>query len=370
MVDAVRAQQPFEVALLDHQMPDCDGAELGRRINANPDLKSTRLVLLTSSGQRGDGQQFAQIDFAGYLLKPVSQRDLTDCLSLVLSSSAEEWHERTQPIVTRHHLRAQRGREQRRILLAEDNIVNEKVACRTLERLGYCVDAVRDGRAAVAAWETGRYDLILMDCQMPVQDGYEATREIRSRETDGEHIPILALTAHAMKDDDLKCKAAGMDDYVTKPIDRELLENCLVRWLGDGAQRQATIATLKALVLPSAPPVDMLALKVLVEGDLAFAHELIHSFIDSSSSALHEIRLALLQLDITRISRAAHALKDAGSNLHAAGVMVAAEILENAARAENRKALPALSEELCQQVAQAIDYLRTQSEIVLNSSVA
>jgi hypothetical protein len=89
------------------------------------------------------------------LLKPVSQRDLTDCLSLVLSSPAEEWHERTQPIVTRHQLRAQRGRDQRRILLAEDNIVNEKVACRTLERLGYCVDAVRDGRAAVAAWETG-----------------------------------------------------------------------------------------------------------------------------------------------------------------------------------------------------------------------
>jgi two-component system, sensor histidine kinase and response regulator len=125
----------------------------------------------------------------------------------------------------------QRGREKRRILLAEDNAVNEKVACRTLEKLGYRVDAVRNGRDAVTAWETGRYDLILMDCQMPVLDGYEATREIRSREGGGHHIPIVALTAHAMKDDDLKCKAAGMDDYITKPIDRERLDSCLERHL-------------------------------------------------------------------------------------------------------------------------------------------
>jgi CheY-like chemotaxis protein len=125
----------------------------------------------------------------------------------------------------------QRGRDQHRILLAEDNVVNEKVACRTLEKLGYRVDAVRNGREAVTAWETGRYDLILMDCQMPELDGYEATREIRSREGDGQHVPIVALTAHAMKDDDLKCKAAGMDDYITKPLDRELLESCLERYL-------------------------------------------------------------------------------------------------------------------------------------------
>ena len=135
------------------------------------------------------------------------------------------------PGALRGHSGAQRGRDQRRILLAEDNVVNEKVACRTLEKLGYRVDAVRNGREAVTAWETGRYDLILMDCQMPELDGYEATREIRSREGDGQHVPIVALTAHAMKDDDLKCKAAGMDDYITKPLDRGLLESCLERYL-------------------------------------------------------------------------------------------------------------------------------------------
>jgi signal transduction histidine kinase/CheY-like chemotaxis protein len=229
MTDASQTGRPFEIALIDHQMPDCDGAELGRRINADPHLNSARLVLLTSSGQHGEEQHFAALGFAGFLIKPVAQRDLADCLQRVLSGRAEDWHTRTQSIVNTRHLNAQRGREKHRILLAEDNVVNEKVACRTLEKLGYRVDAVRNGREAVTAWETGRYDLILMDCQMPVLDGYEATREIRGRETDGQHIPIVALTAHAMKDDDLKCKAAGMDDYITKPIDRERLDSCLER---------------------------------------------------------------------------------------------------------------------------------------------
>jgi len=233
MTQAQQEQRPFELALLDYQMPDCDGATLGARINADPVLKSTRLVLLTSSGQRGEGQHFAKLGFAGYLLKPVAQRDLTDCLLLVLSGNAEDWHTQTQPIVTRHNVRAERGREKRRILLAEDNVVNEKVASRTLQKLGYRVDSVTNGREAVTAWETGRYDLILMDCQMPELDGYAATREIRSREQGQRHIPIVALTAHAMKDDDLKCKAAGMDDHITKPIDRERLALCLEQYLGE-----------------------------------------------------------------------------------------------------------------------------------------
>jgi signal transduction histidine kinase/BarA-like signal transduction histidine kinase len=123
------------------------------------------------------------------------------------------------------------GAQERRILLAEDNAVNEKVATRALRTLGFRVDAVSNGRAAVTAWETGLYDLILMDCQMPELDGYEATLEIRRREQGMRHIPIVALTAHAMKDDDLKCKAAGMDDYLTKPLDRKRLQSCLDQYL-------------------------------------------------------------------------------------------------------------------------------------------
>ena len=130
------------------------------------------------------------------------------------------------------------------ILLAEDNIVNEKVACRTLEKLDYRVEVVRNGREAVDAWATGRFALILMDCQMPVLDGYEATREIRKRESGGRRIPIIACTAHAMKDHDLECKAAGMDDCITKPLDRERLKWCLERYLDDDAlQPMAALAS-------------------------------------------------------------------------------------------------------------------------------
>jgi two-component system, sensor histidine kinase and response regulator len=241
---AQAAGRPYDAALVDHQMPKCDGAELGRRIVADPQLKSTRLVLLTSSGQRGDGQLFADIGFAGYLLKPVTQRDLMECLMLVLAKTADAWHMKSHPLVTHHSLRASRAQSANRVLLAEDNAVNQKVAMRLLERMGYRVDVVPDGQAAVTAWQTGRYDLILMDCQMPVLDGYEATREIRRLESDQRRIPIVALTAHAMKGADEPCFAAGMDAYLSKPIDRAMLENTLARFLSEEQEALDTRAVV------------------------------------------------------------------------------------------------------------------------------
>jgi two-component system, sensor histidine kinase and response regulator len=233
MRQAAAAGRAFEVALLDHQMPGCDGATLGKNILEEHTLRGARLVLLTSSGQRGDGRLFAELGFAGYLLKPVTHRDLTDCLSMVLGTQAEGWRTSTQPIVTRHALRSQRMREAHHILLAEDNPVNQKVACRILEKLGYRVDVAADGQAAFTAWQSGRYHLILMDCQMPIMDGFETTRKIREQESGGKHIPVIALTAHAMKGADNECRAAGMDDYLSKPIDREQLQQALNRWLND-----------------------------------------------------------------------------------------------------------------------------------------
>jgi CheY-like chemotaxis protein len=164
-------------------------------------------------------------------LSPVTHRDLTDCLMMVLGTQAEDWRMATQPIVTRHALRSQRVRDSHHILLAEDNPVNQKVACRILEQLGYRVDVAADGQAAFSAWESSRYQLILMDCQMPVMDGYETTKKIRDNERPGERIPIIALTAHAMKGADNECLGAGMDDYLAKPIDKEQLQNTLMRWM-------------------------------------------------------------------------------------------------------------------------------------------
>jgi PAS domain S-box-containing protein len=231
MRQAVLANRPFAAALIDFNMPDCDGAKLGEMILSDAQLQSTRLILLTSSGERGDGKRFAQIGFAGYLLKPVTQRDLTETLLLVFSAHAQAWRDQTQPIVTQDALHSARTHSDVRILLAEDNLVNQKVAVRILEKLGYRTDVVNDGRAAVTAWQSGRYDLILMDCQMPELDGYEATREIRELEAGRGRIPIVALTAHAMKGADEECAAAGMDGYLTKPIDRNQLQACLQKFL-------------------------------------------------------------------------------------------------------------------------------------------
>ncbi len=222
---AFEAGRPFEVALIDRRLPNCDGADFGRRIAQDAALKATRLIMLASSGH-GDEELFMQQGFAAFLTKPVSQRHLTECLGRTLLGTAAAAPAPESPS-------APPAGTGRRILLAEDNIVNEKVACRTLQKLGFSVKVARNGQAAVDAWAAGGFDLILMDCQMPVLDGYQAAREIRSRESAGQRIPIVALTAHAMKDHDLECKDAGMDDCLTKPLDRERLKQCLYQYLPD-----------------------------------------------------------------------------------------------------------------------------------------
>ncbi len=339
----------FEAALVDHQMPGCDGAELGRRITEDAELRAIRLILLTSSGQRGDGQLFADIGFAGYLLKPVTQHDLTECLMLVLAKSAQTWRLQTQPIVTRHHLRAQRSRGRNRVLLAEDNAVNQKVATRQLEKLGCRVDVVADGRAAVDAWRTGRYDLIFMDCQMPELDGYEATAEIRRLEGSSGHVPIVALTAHAMKGAERTCIEAGMDDYLSKPIDREKLEACVDRYLAAPpvevrAPPRAALATMSAEE-PTPVAVDWPSLLVLV-GDEEFAREMAAQFIAVGRHVLEYIDEALAQGNIGTVGKRAHEMRGASASMYARGTTAAAAHLEAAAKAGHSDQLPNLTQQL------------------------
>jgi len=373
------AGRPFDAALLDHQMPDCDGAELGRIVIQDETLKSTRLILLTSSGQRGEGHLFADIGFAGYLLKPVAQRDLTECLMLVLANEADTWRMRKQPIITRHALRAQRARSRNRILLAEDNLVNQKVAVRLLEKLDYRVHIVADGHAVVAAWQSGNFDLILMDCQMPEMDGYEATRTIRRLEDGKNHIPIVALTAHAMKGDEEKCRAAGMDDYLPKPIDRAKLEACLDRLLpGTGttgsmrAIKDTSIGTDTAMVSveesgdsssdPGQPhcPVDWPALLESIDGDAGFARELVEAFIGTGERELAAIAVALGTGDAAAMYASAHSLKGASSNLRASAATSAAALLEAAAGSGESAQIAGLAEKLRAEVKRTIEFLQSK----------
>jgi len=373
------ARTPFEVALLDHQMPGCDGAELGRRINEDAKLNSTRLVLLTSSGQGSDRQQFAELGFAGYLVKPVTRNDLIDTLSMVLAGSAEAWHTQTQPIITRKYLRELRGHEARRILVAEDDAVNRKVAVGLLELMGYQVDAVDDGRQAVDSWRKGRYDLVLMDCQMPELDGYEATREIRRLESPSRRTPIIALTANAMPGAEALCKAAGMDAYLAKPFDRDLLEACLDRFLAKDALKDSKPAgesipdlvaeATKSVAAPpppaetqvgALPPVDMAALARLTAGDRSFQEDLIETFISTGEVAVQAIEQALTAGDLLNLSRTLHKFKSNSGSVFAREVSRSAERLEVAVSEGHRESLEALTEQLRRDFTRAVDFLRAR----------
>jgi signal transduction histidine kinase/CheY-like chemotaxis protein len=362
---ASAAGRPYDAALLDHLMPDCDGAELGRIIVEDESIKCTRLILLTSSGQRGDGQLFADIGFAGYLLKPVIQRDLTECLILVLANTAHSWHLRSQPMVTRHALRARRGRTANRILLAEDNLVNQKVASRLLENLDYRVEVVADGRAAVAAWQRGKFDLILMDCQMPQMDGYQATREIRKLEDGASRIPIVALTAHAMRGDEEKCRAAGMDEYLSKPIDRARLDACLQSLLPSTGTTGAMLAIREtsAAFESAKHPVDWQALLASIDGDEAFACDLVDAFITTADRALAAISMALRTGDADSMRESAHVLKGASANMRAAAATAAAAEIESAADSGPRAQLPTLVDKLVTEVARTMEYLRSMVDV-------
>ncbi len=255
---ATRTGSAVQVALVDHQMPGRDGADFGRQVMADDTLKAVRLVLLTSSGKTGQGKFFAEAGFAGYLLKPISQRDLIDCLLMTATASAIPWHTQTQPIITAAELRQMRQRESRRILVAEDNVVNQRVVDSILTKMGFRVVIVANGRAAVDAWQAQAFDLILMDCQMPELDGYQATAEIRRLENGKKRIPIIALTAHAMLGSDVTCRAAGMDHHLTKPIDRKLLTAALMEFLPQDTAAPAPAAH----PLPrEALPFDLVALQ-------------------------------------------------------------------------------------------------------------
>jgi signal transduction histidine kinase/CheY-like chemotaxis protein len=324
-----RARKPYDVAILDHQMPGMDGVELGRLINTSPDLQVTRLVMLSSSAQPQDRKMFEELGFAAYLDKPWNRGELIEALSVVLSCESSAWHSLTHPIVTPGLLREHRGNERRRILVAEDDPVNRKVAIGFLEKLGFRVDAVEDGRAAVEAWSQNRYQLILMDCQMPRLDGFAATQQIRSREQGtGRHIPIVALTANATREAQAECKEAGMDHYVSKPFKREQLQACLELCLaGDDLRGPAAHA--------GPVPVDLHKFTSCGVGDVGFQRDLLQLFIETNQPLLAELGQAASTdalPSIEEIRKLAHRVKGSSSAVCANEVAWAAERLESAAK--------------------------------------
>ena len=339
--NAIASDNPFDMVITDFQMPDMDGAMLGERIIAMRELANTRLVMLTSLDRHGDTPRLAALGFAAYLTKPVRVRELIDAVARVMSGGPRQWQMETQPMITLNML-SQPPAQQRfagHVLLVEDNFVNQKVAVRFLERLGCTVEVASNGAEGVAACQQRQFDIVLMDLQMPVMDGMTATRMIRASETSG-HIPVIALTANAMTGDRELCEAAGMDGYLTKPIEVERLRNILSKFGlekpdAPGAPSAPTDAPDPTLGF--AAPVDLHGFQSLTDGDQAFAQELVNTFVLSGEQQLDEIAAALAQNQRTAVARAAHKLKGACANIHAHALKSLAERMEiDSAAAEAR----------------------------------
>jgi two-component system sensor histidine kinase/response regulator len=321
---------PFDMVITDFQMPDMDGAMLGQRIIQMRELANTRLVMLTSLDRHDDTPRLAALGFAAYLTKPVRVRELIDAVARVMSGSPRQWQMDTQPMITLNMLSqppVQQGFAGH-VLLVEDNFVNQKVAVRFLERLGCTVEVASNGAEGVAACQQGQFDIVLMDLQMPVMDGMTATRKIRESETSS-HTPIIALTANAMTGDRELCEAAGMDGYLTKPIEVERLRNILAKF---GLEKtDAAIAGSVAADLPDqglTAPVDLREFQSVTEGDQSFAQELVAAFVASGERQLAEMAAAVVQNDRAALAKAAHQFKGACANMHAQALKSLAEHME------------------------------------------
>jgi len=360
---AQEAGDSFEIAIVDMQMPKMDGEELGRSIKQDPDLADTILIMVSSIGTRGDVARLKKIGFAAYLTKPIKQSQLYDCLA----TTAKIWKEKKQPkdvtIVTRHHL-ADNKKQGIRILLAEDDATNQKVALHILKKFGYRADAAGNGEEALQALEKVSYDIVLMDIQMPVMDGYTATRRIRELELKAQQIklkkgdsedlsdskiqlsarsgriPIVAMTAHAMKGDREKCIAAGMDDYTTKPINPEELLEKIEKWTcAEENAASSEDEVQKERVQPETSeetqPLDLEKALERAMGDKDFLKMLLGGFIQELPDQIESLKVAVADTDMAAMMEQAHKLKGAAANLSAYGVSSAAKSLEEIGRSQN-----------------------------------
>jgi signal transduction histidine kinase/DNA-binding response OmpR family regulator/HPt (histidine-containing phosphotransfer) domain-containing protein len=229
---AVLIGDPYRLAIVDMSMPDMHGEDFGAIVKADAELMSTRLVMMTSAGQRGDARRLHALGFSAYLSKPVKSQILHDTLLAVLSGSVSVLTE-SVPLITRHSIKEQQ-RKSGRLLLVDDNYVNQKVAIALLKKLGYQdVTVAGNGVEAIDCLKNNKFDLVLMDCQMPILDGLAATRQIRAAQPDelDNKVAIVALTAHAMADQLQLCIDVGMDDYLVKPVQREELDRILSKWI-------------------------------------------------------------------------------------------------------------------------------------------
>jgi signal transduction histidine kinase/DNA-binding response OmpR family regulator/HPt (histidine-containing phosphotransfer) domain-containing protein len=362
LATAAEAGAAFELGVLDFQMPSMDGLQLAAAIKADPALKATPLVILTSLGERGHAAAAKAAGVAGYLAKPVREGHLKICLANVLTQGsmadvvAPGLERPKRRLVTRHTLNEGLPGDRNRILLAEDNEVNQRVAVRMLEKLGFRVDVAANGREALEALAAMRYDLVLMDCQMPEMDGFEATRSLRIKEGGGRMTPIVAMTANAMEGDRERCLEAGMDGYLPKPVRAADLAAAVGQWLTVPSDREAEAAPIEVAAAAEveasndAPIEDTIAIPELALVDPAqigelralggadgarFVADLIGLFLVEAGHEVRVIHEAVESDDPGGAMRAGHRIKGSALNLGCVSLADAAEAIERLGRSDD-----------------------------------
>ena len=346
------ADDPFHTVILDMEMPGMDGATLARAIKADETLRGARLVAMTALGQRGDARRIEAAGFSACLTKPARQSELLGCLSAALVGADGARPEQTT-VACRTIRDLHRGVG--RVLLAEDNITNQKVALGILKKLGLRADAVANGAEAVKALETIPYDLVLMDVQMPVMSGLEATRQIRDSRAalPNRRIPIIAMTAHALQGDRERCLAAGMNDYVTKPVDPRALAEALEKWLpGETApatDKMSVAPTSNPAVSPQEPvmPVfDRAGMMARMVDDEDLARTVAEGFLEDIPLQIEALRGYLAAGDAAGAERQAHTIKGASANVGGECLRALAYEMEKTGRGGDLDAVKARMAEL------------------------
>ncbi len=363
LTQAQDERDPFAVAILDMLMPGMDGKMLGRVIKSDLTLHETRLVLHTSLGHIGNDQELEEIGFAATLTKPVRRRELLDVLTAVISGKKIF----STRIAATSDFSLGKNLGHVRILLAEDNITNQQVAVGILMKLGLKVDVAANGVEAIKALETFPYDLVLMDVQMPEMDGFDATRAIRNPQSRvlNQQVTIVAMTAHAMQGDREKCVQAGMDDYLTKPIERQALIAVLKKWLkSNGKVDQPEISKPEEEVVISTPEKELAVFNYAafmnrVMGDKNLARRVLKEFLEDLPVEITQLKNHVAAGDARLVQMQAHMIKGACATMGGEALRAVVWAMEQAGKAGDIDAARACLADLDAQFNALIEALKS-----------
>jgi PAS domain S-box-containing protein len=365
---ASEQNRPIDMALVDFMMPEMDGEALGEAIKSNPALNATSLIMLSSRGLRGDAARAKEIGFEAYLTKPIKKSQLFNSILTIFGQRSGNLPQKE--LITRYNVKAAPNKGAH-ALLVEDNEINQKVAINMLKNFGVKTDIANNGQEALLAFDSKVYDIIFMDIQMPVMDGITATAKIRAIEAKtgngngkaAPHIPIIAMTANAMKGDRQWCLDAGMDDYLAKPVDPDVLLEKINLWSGEPKTSPDKVLTKTGQTKPQnsegEPPMDKERALARAMGDASFLETMLDVFQKQRDEQLNHLMTALDSKDPDELKQNAHSLKGAAANLGASKIAAIALELEMMGKKNNMAGGPDAVQRLKQEYNHLQEYIET-----------